>query len=230
MTEILNKDIIPNNEFPGIDNISNDINYPVLSSPYSPYVLPFYQTRDTLINPDTYRNFLKNAIKRFRSSKTYKNYKGFLIGLGMDRCQVHGNITNEMATIEMHHNMINILDISLIITEHIINTRGYISTFDLVTLLKREHTNHRIQLVMLSLTPHQLYHNTDGLFIHPDSCIGDWFSFLQEYNQGITLDISRKILRYLDNAIEKGGTDVSNLLKIRENIYDWSAYNYDKNY
>ena len=35
----------------------------------------------------------------------------------------------------MHHNIINIHDIAYIITEHILNTVGKITTFDLVELL-----------------------------------------------------------------------------------------------
>lgn len=220
---IKNKDIMQNKDIPGIYTVG-DYN-PSIGSPYSPYVLPFYQTKDTLLNPESYKNFLKNAIGRFRKSRTYKNYKGFLIGLGMDRCQIHGNITNEMAKIEMHHNMLNIMDISLIITEHIINTQGYISTFDLVTLLKKAHCNHQVQLVMLSLTPHQVYHNDDGFFVHPNQCIGSWVSFLEEYHTGITLDISRKLYFYIDKAIKSGESYDSGLLDIRERIMDWSDLN-----
>lgn len=223
MTLLDNKHIIKNNDFPGIESI-NDVN-PTLTSPFSPYELPFYQTRETLLNTDTYREFLKNAISAFRKSRTYTHYKGFLMGLGLDRCQVHGNITAEMATIEMHHNMLTLFDIALIITEHVLNTKGYISTFDLVTLLKEEHKQHNVQLVMLSLTPHQLYHNTDDFYIHPDHCIGNWYRFLEKYHTGITLDIAYKLLNYIKEAIEKGSSDDGNLLKIREQILDWSEYN-----
>lgn len=218
-----NKHVIKDNKIPGVDTY-NELN-PTLVSPYTFYELPFYQTKDTLINTDTYREFLNNAISRFRRSRTYNNYKGFLIGLGLDRCQVHGNITMEMATLEMHHNMLTIFDIALIITEHIINTVGYISTFDLITLLKQEHINHRVQLVMLSLTPHQIYHNTDGFFIHPDNTIGNWWDFLERYNTGLTLDIAYKLLRYINKSIKNDYSYDSDLLNLRDKIYDWSGLN-----
>lgn len=203
----------------------DEFNNPTLSSPNSHVVLPFYQTYETLLDVETYKSFLTNAIKRFRTSRTYKNYKGYLIGLGLDKCQIHGNITHEMATIEMHHNMLTIFDIALIITEHVLKTKGYISTFDLVKLLKEEHIHNRVQLVMLSLTPHQLYHNTEEFFIHPDMCIGDWYSFLEKYNQGLTKDIAYKVLFYIKKALSEGGTNDNNLLNIREQILDWSVYN-----
>lgn len=217
-----NTDVLTNNNIPGIE--SNGIYNPTLSSPYSTYELPFYQTRETLTDPEVYRSFLYSGIRSFRKSRTYKNYKAFLMDLGMDRCHVHGNINSEMATLEMHHNIITILDIALIITEHTINTKGIISSFDLTTMLKSEHINHRIPVVMLSLTPHQLYHNEEGLFIHPDACIGNWVEFLEKYYDGITYDIATKIYYYTNNAIMKGISDDSDLLQVRDRIFNWRDY------
>ena len=55
--------------------IQFDTKNPTLRSPYAPNDLPFYQTRETLMDVDTFRNFLKNAESRFRASKEYKAYK-----------------------------------------------------------------------------------------------------------------------------------------------------------
>lgn len=202
---------------------------PTLRSPNSPFELSFAQTRDSLMDVESYRSFLENAISRFRHSPTYKNYKSFLMRLGLNRCQIHSNIISseecEMATIEMHHNMLTIFDIALIITEHTLNTRGKITTFDLCDLLKTEHTNHRIQLVMLSLTPHQLYHNNPDFFIHPNMCFGNWQEFLARYHDGITQDIAFKILFYLKRSLEYGESKDAELLNIRDNILEWSGLN-----
>ena len=202
-------------------------NNPTIYSPNSPYEISFYQTKQTLTeNVEDYSDFLHNAISRFRKSRTYKHYKGYLIGLGLDRCQFHGNITDQMATIEMHHNMLTIFDIALILTEYMLNTYGYITTYDLVYLLKQEHKNNRIPLVMLSLTPHQLYHNDDDFYIDPKMGFGKWWEFLEMYKEGITLDIAYKIIKILDTSIKKdGSSDDNNLLNIREKILDWSQYN-----
>lgn len=220
----MDSQVLQNNEFPDIILTNESIN-PTLVSPNQEYSLQFYQTRETFEDTEIYRNFLKNAIGRFRKSITYTHYKGFLMNLGLNKCQMMGNITSDMATIEMHHNMITIFDIALIISEHIINTYGMISTFDLAELLGQEHTDHHIQLVMLSLTSHQLYHNDDDFFIHPSMTIGDWGTFLELYRDGITQDIAFKILFYLKKAIEKGGSDDNRLLNLREKIIDWSGRN-----
>ncbi len=217
---------MPNyNKIPDIENfIENGVN-PTIYSDNCPYQLPFYQTRETLINIEDYKKFLDNSISRFHHSRTYKRYKGYLIDLGLNRCHFHSNITNEMATIEMHHNMITIYDIAIIITEHVINTRGYISSFDLVQLLKEEHKANNIQLVMLSLTPHQLYHDNPDFFIHPHMCFGNWPHFLTKYNKGITLDIAFKILFYLKKAVENNNSQDNQLLDIRDKILNWSGLN-----
>ena len=210
------------------NNMYDDIFYydngnnPTIVSPNSPFELPFYQTRESLLDIESYKNFLQNAISRFRQSRTYKNYKSYLINLGLDRCQVHGNITNEMATIEMHHNVLTVYDIAIIITEHVINTYGKISTFDLVQLLKEEHKANRVQLVMLSLTPHQLFHNNQDFVISNEMCFGNWIEFLEKYNRGLTRDIAYKILFYIQkNITNNGSTDDAELLNLRDKILSW---------
>lgn len=210
------------NPFPDIDLIAGD--NPALASCNSPFILPFYHTRETL-DADNYKRFLENAISRFRHSMTYKHYKGHLMALGLDHCQVNGKINSEMATIEMHHNMLTLFDIALILSEYMLNTIGRLSTFDLVSLLKSEHKANRVQLVMLSLTPHQLYHNEPNFFIHPNQCVGKWWEFLEMYHLGITQDVAFKILFYLKQAIEEGGSNDHGLLDLYDKIKDWSEYN-----
>lgn len=221
---IKNKDMIKDNPFPDIfvDNPSN----PTIYSPNSTYCISMNQTADTLINVDDYRRFILSAIKHFRHSRTYTNYKSFLMELGLDRCQVHSNIVaDEMATVEMHHHIITIFDIAIIITEHVVKNKGMINSMKLIYLLKQVHREHKIPIVMLSKTPHQIHHSTDNrdFFIHPNQCIGDWFSFLSEYRDGITLDIAYKILYYIRRSMELNKSNDDDLLKIRDHILDWSG-------
>lgn len=214
------------NPFPGIEIYQENMN-PVVNSPNSTYGISFYQTRETLIDIDVYRNFLKNCEYRFRHSITYSNYKGFLIGLGMDRCQVHGFIHADMegVDIEMHHAILTLFDIALMITEHLLNTVGYVTTFDVVQALKEEHKANNIALVMLSKTPHQMYHaNSSEFFIHPDMCFGKWPVLIEKYKYGLTQDVAFKLLYYLKRAIETGTTDDGGLLTLRDKIKEWSEY------
>lgn len=209
------------NAIPGIVN-SFEFGNPTISSPNSEYAIPFYQTRDSLTDVDVYRQFLKNVEMRVRKSETYKNYKSFLMGLGFDHCQIHGYINSTMATIEMHHCILTMFDIAMLITEHLLNTVGYVSTFDVVQLIKEEHKAGNVALVMLSKTPHQVYHADKSFFIHPDMCVGNWPNLIKKYNKGLTQDLAFNLLYYIKKAIDIGCTDDSGLLELREYIKDWS--------
>ena len=207
---------------PGIESYQEYGN-PILSSPNCEYSIGFYETKESLIDVDSYRQFLKNCEMRFRKSKTYKNYKASLMEYGLDHCQVHGYINSTMATLEMHHAILTLFDVSMLITEHLLNTIGYVDTFMVVQALKEEHKNHNIALVMLSKTPHQVYHNDRSYIIHPDMCVGNWPALLEKYNKGLTQDLAFNLLYYIKRALGSGKTDDCGLLDLRDKILDWSS-------
>lgn len=213
------------NTIPGIENYTDIFNNPVLHSPNSNFDLPFYSTRDSLMDVELYRRFLENAMSRFRKSRRYKHYKGYLYSLGLDRCQFNGNITSEMAEIEMHHNIINLFDIALIVTENTLNTVGYISTFDLVQMLKDIHSENLIPVTMLSVTSHQLVTVYPEIFTSSDMVAGKWQLFLSRYKNGITKDIAYKLITYINRELESNGPEVESWLDLRSDILDWSVYN-----
>ena len=209
------------NPLPGIDSFAINMN-PVLASPYSTFILPFYQTRESLTDIDTYRTFIKNVEQRFRRSATYTNYKGYVMSQGLDHCQIHGNISSDMADIEMHHAILTLFDIALMITEHYLNTVGYVTTFDVVQALKEEHKTNNIALVMLSQTAHQVYHAESSFYIHPSMCFGNWPRLLEKYKGGLTQDVAFKLLYYIKRSTEFTGTEDAGLLTLRDKILDWS--------
>ena len=212
------------NEFPDISMYDNG-NNPTIYSPNSPIHLPFYQDKETLSDIDSYKRFLDNAISRFRHTRTYKNYKSYLMNLGVDHCQFYGNINSDMADIEMNHCIITIFDIALIITEHIINTVGRISTFDLIVLLKEAHKNNLVPIIMMCTTVHQLYHDDPNFYVAPNQIFGKWWALLDKYKYGITQEIAVKLLYYIRKAMDEPDSDDNDLLKLRDNILDWSKFN-----
>ena len=219
------------NEIPDIQVDFDDSYNPMIVSPNSPYGLQFYQTQESMADVEVYKKFLNNAISRFRHSKFYKQYKEYIFNdIGLNHCQVMHNISKDDATLEMHHNFLTIFDIALIITEHILKTKGYISTFDLVQLLKEEHRQNHIPIVMLSKTPHQLYHNNDELIFPAQMCFGDWAAFLSTYNQGLaTKRIVTNIMNFINLSVSENNLDDKNLiytlLEVRDNVKKWSDYN-----
>ena len=181
------------------DIITYDQHNPTLHSPYAEFDLQFYQTKDTLMDVDVYRNFLKNVERRFRASREYKAYKAYLIEyIGLDRCQIFGNVSIEDANVELHHNVLGLFDICLLISSHVVNTVGYISTFDLIQLLIQEHYSNRVGVTFLSKTAHQVFTNDDDGYIPPEQTFGKWWELLSIYRYGITYNIANKVISYIN--------------------------------
>ena len=198
---------------------------PTIYFPRCEYPLMFYQTRDTLADIDKYKNFIDNCIHRFRKSRTYKSYKSYLMSMGLDRCQVIGNIQDGMANIEMHHNFLTIYDITILISQHILNTVGRCTTFDIISLLMQEHRNNSIPIVMLSETVHQLYHDTPDFYIPLSMTFGKWWDLLIKYRYGITLDIAYKVIKYIQNCQRNNELNSVEFFKLSDDIKNWGEYN-----
>lgn len=218
------------NDIPDISIEFDDSYNPMIVSPNCPYGLQFYQTPESMQDVETYKKFLSNCKRRFRSSKFYKQYKDYIfndIGLTVD--QTMPNIDKDSATLEMHHNFLTLFDICLLITEHILKTRGYVSTFDIVQLLKEEHRQNHIPIVVLSVTSHEIVENNEEVVLPAQMCFGDWATLLSTYNKGITKGLYKKIMRFLDVSINANKSSetklIYNLLEFRNNIEDWSRYN-----
>ena len=200
----------------------------------SPYPLQFYQTRETLADVDTYKRFIDNCIHRFRKSRAYKGYKAYLMSMGLDRCQINGNIQDGMADIEMHHNFLTIYDITILISQHLLNTIGRCTTFDIINLLIQEHRNNYIPIVMLSETAHQLYHANPDMYIPLSQTFGNWPQLLLKYRYGITMDIAYKVVRYIENCQKNNELKELSFYQLSDTIKSWGDYNeynyYNSNY
>lgn len=213
--------------------INTQDSIPAIYFPRCEYPLTFYQTRDTLADMDRYKAFIDNCTHRFRKSRTYKSYKSYLMSMGLDRCQVIGNIQDGMANIEMHHNFLTIYDITILISQHILNTVGRCTTFDIVALLMQEHRNNNIPIVMLSETVHQLYHDNPDFYIPISMTFGKWWDLLIKYRYGITLDIAYKVVKYIQNCQRNNELNSVEFFKLSDDIKNWgeyNEYNYYNNY
>ena len=213
-----------NKEENNYEIITFDSNNPSLRASDSSIDLSFYQTKDTLVDPDIYRNFIKNAESRFRRSKEYTAYKAYLMGLGFDHCQIMGNIESDQGVdIELHHNVLNLFDIFILICEHVLNTTGKISSFDLIQLVINEHFANRVGCCFLSTTAHQVFTDDPEAYIPPDMTFGKWWELLAKYRFGITFDIANKVNKY----IAKFQNQISPTVQImpQEQILSFAYYN-----
>lgn len=209
--------------------IANDIitegdTNPMVSSPKDGIAIQFYQTKESLIDPDVYRRFIKNAEARFRATKEYKSYKAYLMSLGLDHCQILGNIEADKGVdIELHHNILSLFDDTVMICEHVLNTSGYISTFDLIQLLIQEHYANRIPCTFLSKTIHEYYTNNPNAYISPEQTFGKWWELIAKYRFGITYDIAEKLIKYITKFQNNIPTNI--IIPKQEEILSFAYYN-----
>lgn len=213
------------NDFPDITSYLNNGN-PTLRSPSSVYEISLMQTKESLADIDSYARFINNAISQFRHSRFYKAYKANLMAMGLDHCSYLHNINSDMAELEMNHVILTIFDIALMISEHYLNTYGYVSSFHIVGGLREEHKQNRVPIVMMSKTVHQLYHADDLFYVHPNQIFGKWTELIRNYYNGITPEICSKLLYYIRMAMREQGSTDNELLTLENNIKDWSERNY----
>lgn len=210
------------NLFPDIIDI-NEHNI-VMKSPYGFIDYYFEMNKETLRDVDLYRNFIMGAERTFRASREYKLYKSYCMEvLGIKQCQILGNITESDAELELHHNVLGLFDICLLITEHIINTVGKITSFDLVEILIQEHYNNNIGLTFLSKTAHQIYTNDPDGYIPPEQTFGRWWVLLSKYKYGITFEIAKKVIEYLKKYQDRMPTTID--LPHQEEILSFAYLN-----
>lgn len=219
----MTNELVPSS-YTDYDIVTYDDDNPTISSPSADYDLQFKLTKSSIKDPEFFRGFLRNAESRFRRSKEYKIYKAGLMARGFDHCQVMGNVeSSDMVDIELHHNIINLFDICILITEHIINIIGSLTTFDLVQLLIVEHFDNRVPVTFLAVTPHQVYTSDPEGYIPPDMCIGKWWELLEKYKYGVTFEIANKVKRYISKY--RNQLSISIDVRHQEQILDFAYYN-----
>ena len=212
------------------DDAGND--NPTIVSPNAYYTIQLAMTKDRSYDLEEYNHFIESAIRDFRHSRTYSHYKAYLMDMGMNCCQFHPYICNkdednQMATLEMHHCMLNIYDIAVMISETYLNIEGKLTEFDLAEILRQEHMENRIPIVMLCKSCHQQYHHK-YLYVPPNMIFGKWWELLDRYKIGMTRDIAYKVMMYinrcsteerLDHQLERG----RKLLQLRDELLNFSA-------
>ena len=111
---------------------------------------------------------------------------------------------------------------SIILTEHTLNTKGCITTFELISLLEEQHRKNRVAVIMLSETEHQKHHDDPTDFISLKQCFCPHiFDFINLYIDGITLDICYKLLLHLKQEEQYGESFSPNMARARDQLLNW---------
>lgn len=204
--------------------MSDIMSNPSIMDPSSATTISFAQTRDTLIDTDTYSRFIHSCENNFRRLRFYKDYKCDIMNRGLYRDQMMASITSEMADLEMHHHFPTLKQATIMITEHMLNTKGCVTTFEVVHELEEAHRNGWMSVIMLSETQHQVFHSDPSNFISISQCIGNGFKFIDKYLDGMTLDISFKMLLQLKLETEHNNKSYSpNIIRARDQILSWQV-------
>ena len=208
-----------------------DIN-PIIGDPNNYMTIRFAQTRETLLDTELYSHFIYSIENQFRRSRFYKDYKCNIMNKGIEYDQLMRGITSEMADLELHHNLPTLNMGAIMICEHILNTKGQVTTFDVIKELEEAHRQNMFSVIILSETMHQAYHASEGsAFISLGQCYGNALSFLEKYRDGLTLDISFKWLLHLKLEEQFGmKTTWLNCPRQRDIILDWQTHASPINY
>lgn len=183
-----------------IYNKNNDI--PVLDAKSSFYNIPYYKDEEYFSNYESYVNFIKGCEQMVRLNDRYNKYISYLKKeVKLNKCQVLKNITDEDASIEMHHGPIfTLFDYCAIVLEYFIIKKWKISTTRIADVVLDEHQKNRIQIVMVSSTVHEEIHKGD-IFINYHQAYGDLEAFLEKYAIAISDEYREQVNRYIDRSL-----------------------------
>lgn len=181
---------------------SKTANNPIVDATSSFYLLPYYKDTEYFSSYETYVNFIKGCERMVRTNDRYKKYINHLKKeVKLDRCQVLKNVTDQDATIEMHHGPIfTLFDYCAIILEYFVLRKWKISTTRIADLVLDEHQQNRIQIVMVSKSVHEEIH-AHNIFINYHQAFGDIVSFIKKYKDAISDEYREQINRYIDRSL-----------------------------
>jgi hypothetical protein len=192
---------------PGI-TYTKDEKSPVIDSPTSPYIIPYYKDESFLNNYESYEKYVKAIERVVRTNDRYKKYISYLKKeVKLNRCQVLKNITDEDASIEMHHGPVfTLFDVCAIVLEYFLLKKWDISTFLVADAVLDEHQKNRVQVVMVSSSVHEAIHNGD-IFINYKQAHGDIAGFIKKYKDAISNEYRNKINNYIDRSLLHDSND-----------------------
>ena len=194
----------------------------LIADPSEPTAIALAATRDTLLDTDIYSRFLYSCENTFRRGAFYKNYKAYLMRLGLNRDQYMAGLNSDICSIELHHHYPQLRDAAILIIEHTLNAKGCVTTFEIVNALEDAHRNNELAVIFLSKTNHTAYHANPAEFISLKQCVGNPWAFIDKYMDGMTLDISFRMLLQLKQEEQYGESFSPNMVKLRDQILDWS--------
>lgn len=180
---------------------STNYNNHEVDSPKSMFKLQFNKSTEYFEDYESLVKFIKQTEKNVRRSLRYKHYIKYLKEIvKLNKCQVLRNVTDEDASIHMHHGPIfTLYDICAIVLEYFLIKGWKINTATVADAVLKEHEANRVQVVMLSASVHEQVHNGE-LFINRHQAWGDIESFTRKYWSAISPDYREQLNKYIDRS------------------------------
>ena len=111
------------------------------------------------------------------------------------------NVTDEDASIEMHHGPIfTLYDVCAIVLEYYTMKGWKISTFSVADTVLEEHMRNRVGVIMVSTTMHEEIHEKN-IFIHYKQAWGDINAFTKKYADAMSDEYREQLNRYIDRCL-----------------------------
>ena len=177
----------------------------------SPFAESFYF--EDYYDDKIVKKFIKNVEKLVRTSREYKSYIELLRTNvnQLNHDNILSNITTADVDLEFHHYPFSLYDIiEICMTRHLVLTNKFTS-FQIAKEVMDLHFKHKIGLVPLTKTMHELAHS-GNLFISEKQVFGDYKTFMTDYNNGISKDLKEKIQLFEEMSKNKTPSDIKGLL------------------
>ena len=186
--------------------------------PYA--VISLHKDIDYFQDESAYSKFVKSCEKTIRTSKDYKVFIAYVKEiLGIKFCQVSSQISDDDATIELHHGPIfTLYDVVSVMLNYFLKTGKKINTMRIADAVLQEHFDLRVQVVMLAVTNHEAAHNRD-IFLNLRQGIGNLTEFIDMYKDCLD-DIQKyKIWNYINMckanpSFDRGYLDIEHIAKV----------------
>ena len=200
---------------------------PVIGDPSQFNHIQFYQTAETLMDPDEYTKFIYSIENQFKRSRFYRDYKSYIYNQDLGYDQFMRNINSGMADIELHHHLPTLKDATIVICEYYLQTLGKVCTFDAIKSLEEAHRQNMMGVVMLTTTNHQKQRIDPTVFISISQLRGYPFKFLDVYGKHFTAEIAYKWLLQFRQEEQYGNKSMwSSIARARDQIINWSNSGY----
>lgn len=183
----------------------------------------FYFEPIQMMNGSMFESFIASCEKTIRTSQVYKAYIAYLkneIGLRYD--MFNGEITQDEASIEMHHGpLFTLYDYVKIMIDYCFDNGIPVDTFTIAKMVMNEHACNRVQVVMLTKNNHALVH-AGKLHVDFRQCHGNIKEFISIYKQQIMRSpkLKKKIGDYLSSLQDDKFNNVDIITPTK--TIDWS--------